>query len=83
MTVEKNKAFKYRIYPDAEQRVLFAKTFGCVRFTYNHCLEEQEWRYQNGEKYPQTVLTGRTHFNLPLREHPYSGKPGEKKKTLL
>ena len=49
--MEKNKAFKYRIYPDTEQRVLLAKTFGCVRFTYNHCLEEQERRYQNGEKY--------------------------------
>jgi len=49
--MEKNKAFKYRIYPNGEQRVQLAKTFGCVRFTYNHCLEEQERRYKNGEKY--------------------------------
>ena len=24
--------------------------------------------------HPQTVLTGSTHFNLPLRDHPYTGK---------
>ena len=33
--------------------------------------------------HPQTVLTGRTHGNLPLREHPYSGKAGERKRKLL
>ena len=27
-----NKAYKFRIYPNKEQSVLFAKTFGCVRF---------------------------------------------------
>ncbi|MGN1457702.1 MAG: helix-turn-helix domain-containing protein, partial [Acutalibacteraceae bacterium] len=25
-----NKAYKFRIYPNEEQKVLFAKTFGCV-----------------------------------------------------
>ena len=30
------KAFKYRIYPNREQRILLAKTFGCTRFVYNH-----------------------------------------------
>lgn len=25
------KAFKYRIYPNREQRILLAKTFGCTR----------------------------------------------------
>ena len=33
--------------------------------------------------HPQTVLKGRTRFNLPLREHPYSGKAGETKMKLL
>lgn len=32
------KAFKYRIYPNATQRKLIQKTFGCVRFVYNHYL---------------------------------------------
>ena len=30
------KAFKYRMYPNREQRILLAKTFGCTRFVYNH-----------------------------------------------
>lgn len=33
--------------------------------------------------HPQTVLYGRTKFNLSLREHPYSGKEGMKKLTFL
>ena len=32
------RAYKYRIYPTDEQRVLFAKTFGCCRFVYNWAL---------------------------------------------
>ena len=30
-----NKAFKYRIYPTKEQKIMLSKTFGCVRFIYN------------------------------------------------
>lgn len=33
--------------------------------------------------HPSTVLTGSTHFNLPLREHPYSGKKNAYKIKLL
>ena len=33
--------------------------------------------------HPATVLKGQTRFNLPLREHPYSGKIGERKLSLL
>ena len=41
-----------------------------------------EWGFREFT-HPQTVLKGKTHFNLPLREHPYSGKAGEKKMSLL
>ena len=34
-----NKAFKYRIYPNKFQQILFAKTFGCVRVIWNACVE--------------------------------------------
>ncbi|MBQ7268039.1 MAG: helix-turn-helix domain-containing protein, partial [Synergistaceae bacterium] len=27
-----NRAYKFRIYPNKEQKIMFAKTFGCVRF---------------------------------------------------
>jgi len=33
--------------------------------------------------HPQTVLQGYSRFNLPLREHPYSGKIGRIKMKLL
>lgn len=36
-----NKAYKFRIYPNNEQKVLFAKTFGCVRFIYNKMLSDK------------------------------------------
>lgn len=28
------KAYKFRIYPSEEQKIFFAKTFGCTRFIY-------------------------------------------------
>ena len=36
-----NKAYKFRIYPTVEQKIMFAKTFGCVRFIYNHLLSDK------------------------------------------
>ncbi len=41
-----------------------------------------EWGFREFT-HPQTVLKGRTRFNLSLREHPYSGKAGETKMKLL
>ncbi len=41
-----------------------------------------EWGFREFT-HPQTVLKGRTRFNLPLREHPYSGKDGDRKMSLL
>lgn len=33
------RAYKYRLYPTAKQKELLAKTFGCVRFTWNKNVE--------------------------------------------
>lgn len=41
-----------------------------------------EWGFREFT-HPQTVLHGSTIFNLPLREHPYTGEAGEKKMKLL
>lgn len=30
-----NKAYKFRLYPNKDQIILFEKTFGCVRFIWN------------------------------------------------
>ena len=40
------KAYKYRIYPNTEQKVFFAKCFGCVRFFYNKSLSDMNEIYK-------------------------------------
>ena len=40
------KAYKYRIYPNNEQQVQIAKTFGCCRFVYNQTLSYRKERYE-------------------------------------
>ena len=44
------KAFKYRIYPTNEQRIYFAKTFGCTRFVYNLMLHDKIEHYKTTEE---------------------------------
>lgn len=39
------KAYKYRLYPSDEQKVLLDKHFGCVRFVYNLALETKSMAY--------------------------------------
>ena len=34
------KAYKFRLYPDDNQKMLINKTFGCTRFIYNHFLNK-------------------------------------------
>ena len=41
-----NKAYKYRLYPSAEQAILINKTFGCVRFIYNQMLSNRKTIYE-------------------------------------
>ncbi|MBP5317822.1 MAG: aldehyde dehydrogenase family protein [Paludibacteraceae bacterium] len=41
-----------------------------------------EWGFREFT-HPQTVLRGSTHFNLSMREHPYSGGAGKNKLSLL
>ena len=40
------KAYKYRIYPNKQQKIQLAKTFGCVRFVYNYYLDARIKAYQ-------------------------------------
>ena len=49
--MKKNKAIKYRIYPNKEQQELILKTFGCSRFVYNYMLEESIKVHENGESF--------------------------------
>ena len=40
------RAYKYRIYPTDNQKVLLAKTFGCCRFVYNWALNLKKAAYE-------------------------------------
>lgn len=46
----RHKAYQFRIYPDKEQQVLLAKTFGCVRLVYNHYLDAKKRTYEETGK---------------------------------
>lgn len=47
------RAYKFRIYPNKQQKELIAKTFGCSRFVYNYYLAKQIELY----KYSKITLT--------------------------
>ena len=76
-----NKAIKYRIYPNKEQRDLILKTFGCSRFVYNYMLEESIKAHENGES-----LCTRNSFNYLLpslkRELPWLKEVDSKGKNI-
>ena len=44
------KAYKYRIYPNKEQKIQIAKTFGCCRFVYNQTLAYRKEAYEKEKK---------------------------------
>jgi len=50
------RAYKYRIYPTDEQKVLFAKTFGCCRFVYNWALNLKITAYRERKETLGIVL---------------------------
>lgn len=47
-----NKAYRYRLYPTIEQKIMFAKTFGCARFIYNKMLGDRRLK---GEYLPSVT----------------------------
>lgn len=40
------KAYRYRIYPNEEQKNFISRTFGCCRFVYNYYLDKRVLEYQ-------------------------------------
>ena len=60
-----NRAYRYRIYPTTEQRILFTKTFGCCRKVYNLMLSDKIEGYKAAGKFP-TVTPAKY-----KKDHPY------------
>ena len=44
------KSYRFRIYPNEKQRMLIAKTFGCVRFVYNYYLDKKIKIYKEAKQ---------------------------------
>jgi len=45
-----NYTYKFRLYPNKEQKVLLSKHFGCCRFVYNYFLNQRVTAYLNDKK---------------------------------
>ena len=45
-----NIAYRFRIYPTEEQKILLSKTFGCCRFLYNQMLNDKIQEYEKTKK---------------------------------
>ena len=58
-----NKAYKFRIYPNEEQKIIFSKTFGCTRFIYNKMLSDKiDYYKQTKQKLNNTPAQYKTEF---------------------
>jgi putative transposase len=49
--MKRNKAYKFRIYPNKEQQVFLNKNFGCARFIWNRILDDNQKNYEKGNKF--------------------------------
>ena len=59
------KGYQFRIYPNKKQEIFFTKTFGCVRFLYNHMLDDKIKYYEETKKMKQTTPASYK------KEHPF------------
>ena len=58
-----NKAYKFRLYPNKEQKEMFHKTFGCARFIYNKMLADKiDYYNETGKKLNNTPAQYKTEF---------------------
>ena len=68
------RAYKYRIYPTDEQKIMLAKTFGCCRLAYNWALELKEKAYkESSENISQYDMEKRIVYELK-EEKPFLGE---------
>ncbi|WP_346024879.1 helix-turn-helix domain-containing protein, partial [Alkalibacterium indicireducens] len=49
------KAYKYRLYPNEEQKNYFANCFGCARFIYNQMLSDKIDHYKETKQMLNTT----------------------------
>jgi putative transposase len=64
------RGYKYRIYPDGEQKELMTKIFGCVGFVYNYYLAKIKELYET-EKKLMSKTDCNNHLNQVLKADEY------------
>lgn len=57
-------ACKFRIYPSKQQETLILRTFGCVRYVYNHYLNQRVQAYKSTGKSPSRFEQDKDLTNL-------------------
>lgn len=58
-----NKAYRYRLYPTIEQKIMFTKTFGCARFIYNKMLGDRlDYYKETGKRLNNTPAQYKKEF---------------------
>ena len=66
-----NRAYKYRVYPTAEQEQLLTDTFGSCRFVYNHYLALQSENCQQGKAYRNKTACNNDCNRILKQEQPW------------
>lgn len=61
------KGYKYRIYPNAQQKVLLARTFGCTRFVWNRLLDQAQKAHEAQKINPQFPKYGVSGYDFVKR----------------
>ena len=61
-------AYKFRLYPNREQEDQIQRTFGCVRFVYNHYLEQRRTAYKETGKAPTRFMQSKDLTTLKRQE---------------
>ncbi len=64
-----NIAYRFRIYPNREQEVLLAKTFGCCRFLYNQMLNDKIREYEATKN--MKAMSQCMHFGKSVMDNSY------------
>lgn len=50
------RAYKYRLHPTKEQKIFFAKSFGCARYVYNWALNKRIEAYQTENRRINSIM---------------------------
>ena len=74
------KAYKFRIYPNENQRTLINKTLGCTRFVYNYFLNMLK---ENGYKKANENIRQYTHYLKYAYPFSCTGYPVQREIELI